>query len=129
VLNEARRQRIGYLAQNGLRIAIVPLSPDPKRQLGFALVAEPLNVIAEGLRRLRRDFFAGVPVILLLASLGGYFLARKSLSPIALMSEQTRRITAEKLSLRSTGHDHQRIAGASGCGLPGAETFHRRCLP
>ncbi len=100
VLNEARRQRIGYLAQNGLRIAVVTLSPDPKRQLGFALVAEPLNVIAEGLRRLRRDFFAGVPVILLLASLGGYFLARKSLSPIALMSEQTRRITAEKLSLR-----------------------------
>lgn len=100
VLSEARRQRIGYLAQSGLRIAVVPLSSDPKRQLGFAVVAEPLKVIEEGLRRLRRDFFAGVPLILLLASLGGYFLARKSLSPIALMSEQTRRITAEKLSLR-----------------------------
>ena len=100
VLGEARRQRIGYLAQSGLRIALVPLSSDPKRQLGFAVVAEPLKVIEEGLRRLRRDFFAGVPLILLLASLGGYFLARKSLSPIALMSEQTRRITAEKLSLR-----------------------------
>jgi heavy metal sensor kinase len=64
------------------------------------LVAEPLSVIEEGLRRLRRDFFAGVPLILLIASLGGYFLARKSLAPIALMGEQTRRITAEKLSAR-----------------------------
>lgn len=100
VLNEARSHRLSYLAQRDLRIAVVPLSPDPKRQLGFAVVAEPLNVIEEGLRRLRRAFFAGVPLILLLASLGGYFLARKSLSPIALMSEQTRRITAEKLSLR-----------------------------
>lgn len=99
-LGEASRQRISYLAQTDLRLAVVPLSPDPKRQLGFAVVAESLGVIEEGLRRLRRDFFAGVPLILLLASLGGYFLARKSLSPIALMSEQTRRITAEKLSLR-----------------------------
>jgi heavy metal sensor kinase len=100
VLTETTSHQIGYLAQNGLRIAVVPLSPDPKRQLGFAMVAEPLNVIAEGLRRLRRDFLAGVPLILLLASLGGYFLARKSLSPIALMDQQTQRITAEKLSLR-----------------------------
>jgi heavy metal sensor kinase len=100
VLSEARLRRISYLAQNSLRIAVVPLSSDPKKQLGFAVVAEPLSVIEEGLRLLRRDFFAGVPLILLLASLGGYFLARKSLSPIALMSEQTRRITAEQLSLR-----------------------------
>ncbi|HKR61898.1 MAG TPA: ATP-binding protein, partial [Pyrinomonadaceae bacterium] len=33
-------------------------------------------------------------------SAGGYFLARKSLSPITLMNMQTRRITAERLSSR-----------------------------
>jgi heavy metal sensor kinase len=49
---------------------------------------------------LRRDFFAGVPLVLLLASVGGYFLARKSLSPIASMDRQTQRITAERLSSR-----------------------------
>jgi heavy metal sensor kinase len=96
--SEARSRRISYLAQNGLRIAAVPLSPDPKRQLGFAVVAEPLSVIEEGLRRLRRDFLFGVPLILLFASLGGSFLARKSLLPIALMNQQTQRITAENLS-------------------------------
>jgi heavy metal sensor kinase len=77
---------------------VVPLSPDRNKQLGFAIVAEPLSVVAEGLRRLRRDFFAGGPLIVLFASLGGYFLARKSLAPIALMNQQTQRITAENLS-------------------------------
>lgn len=99
-LGEARGRGVGFAVARGLRVAVVPLSRDPAKQLGFALVAEPLSVIEEGLRRLRRDFFAGVPLILLAASLGGYFLARKSLAPIALMGEQTRRITAEKLSAR-----------------------------
>src|SRR5438046_2574972 len=95
---EARAKGLSYVSLNNLRVAVVPLSTS--RELGFAAVAEPLSVIDEGLRRLRRDFFAGVPLILLLASAGGYFLARKSLSPIALMNRQTRRITAENLSSR-----------------------------
>ena len=83
---------------NGLRAAVVPLSAD--QNLGFAVVAEPLSVIEDGLRELRRNFFAGVPLILLLASAGGYFLARKSLAPIASMNSQTQRISAESLSQR-----------------------------
>jgi len=94
----AQQQTLSFAVINNLRVAVVPLAPD--RQLGYAAVAEPLSVIDESLRRLRRDFFAGVPLVLLLASLGGYFLARKSLSPIALMDRQTQRITAENLSAR-----------------------------
>ena len=106
-LAEARQRGISFVVLNeftnedrGVRVAVVPLSPDTSKHLGFAIVAESLSVIEEGLKRLRRDFIAGVPLILLLASLGGYFLARKSLSPIALMNEQTRRITAVNLSSR-----------------------------
>jgi heavy metal sensor kinase len=97
-LVKAREQSVSFVSINGLRVAVVPLSAN--QELGFAAVAEPLAVIDEGLRRLRRDFFAGVPLVLLLASAGGYFLARKSLSPIASMNRQTRRITAERLSSR-----------------------------
>src|SRR4029079_6250654 len=61
---------------------------------------EPLSVIEDGLRELRRDLFAGVFLVLLLASAGGYFLARKSLAPIASMNSQTQRISAENLSAR-----------------------------
>ena len=97
VLSEAR-QNGTFVVLNQLRVAVVPLSVDRSKQIGFAIVAEPLSVVDEGLRRLRRDFLFGVPLILLVASTGGYFLARKSLSPIALMNQQTQRITAENLS-------------------------------
>jgi heavy metal sensor kinase len=97
-LAEANARRVSLVSINGLRVAVVPLSLD--QNLGFAMVAEPLNVVDEGLQRLRRDFFAGVPLILLLASVGGYFLARKSLLPIAAMNRQTQRISAENLSAR-----------------------------
>ena len=97
-LSEARQRGESFLVLNELRVSVVPLSANFSKQLGFAIVAEPLSVIEEGLHRLRRYFLGGVPLILLLASVGGYFLARKSLSPIALMNQQTQRITAEDLS-------------------------------
>jgi heavy metal sensor kinase len=99
-LTEARQRGYAFGVINDLRVAVVPLSLNQNKQLGYAVVAEPLNVVAEGLRRLRRDFLAGGPLVLLFASVGGYFLARKSLAPIALMNQQTRRITAENLSAR-----------------------------
>ncbi|HJP94687.1 MAG TPA: heavy metal sensor histidine kinase [Pyrinomonadaceae bacterium] len=97
-LSEARQRGSSLVSVDGLRVAVVPLSSN--QELGFATVAEPLTVIDEGLSRLRRDFFAGVPIVLLLASAGGYFLARKSLAPIASMNNQTQRISAESLSAR-----------------------------
>jgi heavy metal sensor kinase len=95
---DARTHGVSFAVVDKLRVAVVPLSKT--RQLGFAAVAEPLSVIDEGLRRLRRAFLAGGPLILLFASVGGYFLARKSLSPIALMNRQTQHITAVNLSSR-----------------------------
>ncbi|HEV8204587.1 MAG TPA: ATP-binding protein [Pyrinomonadaceae bacterium] len=91
---------VGFVTVDGVRIAVVPVSTDPA--LGFAAVAEPLSVLEEGLGVLRRDFFAGVPLVLLLASLGGYLLARKSLAPIASMvSEQQRFIADASHELRT----------------------------
>src|SRR6185503_9660104 len=95
-LSEAKQRSSSFVNVNGWRIAIVPLSSN--QDLGFATVAEPLSVIDDSLRTLRRDFFAGVPIVLLFASAGGYFLARKSLSPIASMNRQTKRISAGNLS-------------------------------
>ena len=97
-LTEAKNRNASFVSLNGWRIAIVPL--DRKQDLGFATVAEPLSVIDDGLRTLRRVFFGGVPIVLLVACAGGYFLARKSLSPIASMSRQTKRISAGNLSAR-----------------------------
>ena len=60
-LSEARQRGSSFVVLNNLRVAVVPLSPDRNKQLGFAIVGEPLSVVAEGLRRLRRSFFAGGP--------------------------------------------------------------------
>ena len=97
-LQQARDQSFSVATVAGLRLAIVPLAAE--KQIGFATVAEPVSVIDDGLRQLRRDFFAGVLVVLLLASFGGYFLARKSLGPVAIMNRQTQRISVENLSSR-----------------------------
>lgn len=98
VLTDARARGFSHASVNGLRVTVVPLSSD--QTLGYAAVAEPLSVIEDGLSELRRDLFAGVLLVLLLASAGGYFLARKSLRPVASMNSQTQRISAENLSAR-----------------------------
>ena len=109
-LAEARKQSIGFAVVNNLRVAVVPLSRNS--DVGYAAVAEPTSVVDESLRRLRRDFIAGIPLILLLASAGGYFLARKTLSPIALMDQQTQRITAENLAARlDVTNEHDELGG------------------
>ncbi len=50
--------------------------------------------------RLTRIFFVAVPLVLLLAGIGGYFLARKSLAPIVEMSRQASQIGATNLHER-----------------------------
>jgi len=98
VLSDVRARGFSHATIDGLRLVVVPLSTD--QTLGYAVVAEPLSVVEDGLRELRRDLYAGVSLVLLLASAGGYFLARKSLAPIASMNSQTQRISAENLSAR-----------------------------
>lgn len=97
-LTDARRDGRSFVVINNLRLAVVPLTSN--RELGFAAVAEPLRVIEASLTRLRRDLYGGVFLVLLLTAAGGYFLARKSLSPIASMDHQTQLIRAHNLSSR-----------------------------
>jgi len=93
VLTQTRNQRIGLVTVNGMRVAVAPVSTD--HEIGFAAVAEPLSVLDDSLSLLRRDFFAGVPLVLLLASVGGYFLARKSLAPIVMSFVEQQRFIAD----------------------------------
>src|SRR5438445_4766703 len=45
-------------------------------------------------------FLLAAPLAVLLASLGGYFVARRSLLPVAAMAEQAKQITSESLAER-----------------------------
>ena len=77
------------------RISIV-LEGKPFRLSVIRSIAEQ----AEFLDGLKRIFFIAVPIALLLAGLSGYFLARRSLGPLVLMSNQAAKIGSSNLNER-----------------------------
>ena len=62
--------------------------------------AYALSDIADVLKRVREMFLIAIPLLLLAASLGGYTLARRSLSPMAAMSKQAASISVENMHER-----------------------------
>jgi two-component system OmpR family sensor kinase len=66
----------------------------------MVVTAQSLKEQIAALAQARRAFFLAVPIALLFASLGGYFLARKSLAPVLAMSNQAARISATNLGQR-----------------------------
>lgn len=56
--------------------------------------------LQETLRQVLWVFLLGVPVAILLAATGGYFMAGRTLEPILAMNEQARMITSESLGQR-----------------------------
>ena len=61
------------------------------------------------LSNFRHNLLTAIPIVLVLGSIGGWFLARRSLSPIAHITETARRITAsnfgERLKSRGSGDE------------------------
>jgi len=75
----------------------------PARVGGVSLViavGQSLTAQEETLADLRDATLITIPIALLVASLGGYLLARKSLAPVVRMSAKARAITATNLSER-----------------------------
>lgn len=64
------------------------------------VVSQSLKPVKEELEMLRGIFYLAVPVALIVAGLGGSFLARKSLGPVVKMSDAARRMGAENLEQR-----------------------------
>ena len=85
-------------SRNAMR-ALAVLVPAGERRYLF-VVANPLHDQEKALAQARQAFYVAIPLALLLASLGGYFLARKSLAPVVTMGEQAARIGASNLNER-----------------------------
>jgi heavy metal sensor kinase len=96
-----------------LRTVIEERDPDDRHRLALRRVIIPSHnaryiVVAgssleptdEELESLREILAYVVPLALLLAGIGGWFLARQSLSPLAAMVDRARKMTAENLSGR-----------------------------
>jgi two-component system OmpR family sensor kinase len=64
------------------------------------VILQSLHPQNEMLEEVRATFAWVIPISIFLASLGGYFLARKSLAPVMAMSSQAGRISAKNLHER-----------------------------
>ena len=64
------------------------------------VIAQSLHGQDEELEQARHAFYVAVPFALVCASLGGYFLARKSFAPVAAMGARAARIGAANLGER-----------------------------
>jgi two-component system, OmpR family, sensor kinase len=87
-----------------------------EQQAATLVVVQSLFHQHEFLETLAGTFAVVIPVTLLIAGLGGYFLARRSLSPVVAMSEQARWIGAEnleaRLSVRNPDDELGHLAGS-----------------
>jgi heavy metal sensor kinase len=106
MLSEPSRQgsisfhTLNEFSGEGARVAVLA-APAQARDFRVAVV-EPLHELVQELEAVRRIFLWGLPATLLVAGIGGFLLAKKSLSPVVEMSSQAKRIGASNLHERLT---------------------------
>jgi len=88
----------GDFGEEGARLAVLRVSAGEADY--FLALAQPLHNTAEELEALGRIFYLAIPGALLVAGIGGLLLARKSLAPVAAMTEQAESIGARNLHER-----------------------------
>nr|MBA2601137.1 HAMP domain-containing protein [Actinomycetota bacterium] len=119
-------QEVATALQGRRIVASVTLGSDnePFRVLALRLpgpggssvlvVASSLEDVDSSVHRLLVLFATGIPVALLLASLGGWLIARKALRPVARMTAEAQQIRADRLGDRiaipATADELQRLA-------------------
>ncbi|HYX30367.1 MAG TPA: HAMP domain-containing protein, partial [Pyrinomonadaceae bacterium] len=85
---------------SGRRIVVKRFILNSPPGVFFLVISQPLDELLTSLRTIRLVLLLGTFGGLVLAGLGGSFLARRSLLPVARMTEQARRMSAENLELR-----------------------------
>jgi heavy metal sensor kinase len=98
----------GYSTQTGRDIGVEwrvfsqPVIASDGQTVAWVQAAQSLGPINEALEGLRAQLFLGIPLVLLFAGFGGYFLANRALRPIRQITETAQEITAQDLSRRLT---------------------------
>jgi signal transduction histidine kinase len=89
------------LQLSGTRRVAVQRLVSPGHQGEYKIAgSQSLDPLLAQLYTIRRAFFVAVPVVLFLAGSSGWFLVKRSLAPVAVMSERTRRLSAAFLQQR-----------------------------
>jgi signal transduction histidine kinase len=73
------------------------------------------HAVTETLEQVAAGYFIVIPLLLLMATAGGYMLARRSLAPMAEMTQRTRAIGAMNLNERLSARDpHDEVGQLAG---------------
>ncbi len=73
----------------------------PSQNVSYLVVVnQSVELLTDELELLQDILYVAVPLSLVLTGFGGWFLARRSLSPVVAMSEQAQRISAQNLDQR-----------------------------
>jgi heavy metal sensor kinase len=90
------------------RVAAHPFAVDSRRYVLMA--AESLHATNEQLRLVRSLLYISLPLVLVVAGVGGFLLATRSLAPLRWMAEQARTITDKNLHRRlDIGAAHEEL--------------------
>ncbi|HEX5707247.1 MAG TPA: ATP-binding protein, partial [Pyrinomonadaceae bacterium] len=79
------------------RLAVRRVRIPPTETPFIILASQPLKAVEDELESLREILYFATPAALLLAGLGGWFLARQGLAPVAAMARSARQIGAGSL--------------------------------
>ena len=96
----------GYSTQTGRdagaewRVFSQPVIASDGQTVAWVQAAQSLGPVHATLQDLRLQLLLGIPLVLLFAGLGGYFLANRALRPIRQITETAQEITAQDLSRR-----------------------------
>jgi heavy metal sensor kinase len=94
------RTSIRSAQPHGVPLRILTLPVKTGDQTYIVQLAYPLDDFDEALGRFRRVLFLSSPLLLLLASAGGYWLSRRALGPVDQVTREARSISAQNLSSR-----------------------------
>ena len=89
---------VPQVAPNGARAAVHRVTVGGRDYQVVALQSR--DELVEDLAVLRRVIFLALPLVIVLAGFGGYWLASRSLAPLGWMAEQAHRITGSNLNTR-----------------------------
>lgn len=85
--------------QHRIRVYTTPLFED-QHIAGTIQIAQNLTTLQRNLTQLLTSLLIGVPIVVILAGAGGYFLATRTLAPIDHITRTVQRISVEDLSAR-----------------------------
>jgi heavy metal sensor kinase len=99
---------------NGAPLRIVSAKAGVPGKMYTVQLATPLDQVFDVLQDLRWLLLLSIPLVLMIATLGGYWMSRRALAPVDAMTSTARSISEHSLSRRlenfKTGDELQRLA-------------------